>query len=335
MFYLVLFYIWAFFLFLLYSGVRVFFIEVNMDKQKLLDLYNLDINELVKISAKVTDENFSNVVEACSIISARTGKCGENCKYCSQSAHNHAHIECHPLVDLETVRKAAISANENGAVRFSLVTSGRRPSDEDFVHILEMVKVVNSIDGLTCCASLGILTEEQMKQLSEAGCVRYHHNINTCRNYHPQICTTHTYEDRIKTIELAKKYNMEVCCGVIIGMGETRENRVEMALELAQINPESVPVNILTPIEGTPFEGYKNKIDEDEVVRTMCIFRIAMPKAQIRFAGGRSTRLSQQNQELCLKAGVNGVIVGNYLTTAGVDVSEDRKTFEKLGKVLV
>ena len=235
-----------------------------MEKNELINLYTLDIQELVNLSAKVTAENFDNSIEACSILSARTGKCEESCKYCSQSSHNRAQIECHPLVDLETVRKAAISARENGATRFALVTSGRRPNDEDFPRLLEMVKVVNSFEGLTCCASLGILTEEQMKQLAEAGCVRYHHNINTCKSYHPEITTTHTYQDRIATVNLAKKYGIEVCCGVIIGMGETREQRVEMALELAEIAPESVPVNVLTPIKGTPFENYLDKIDEDD-----------------------------------------------------------------------
>lgn len=306
-----------------------------MDTKDLKELYNLDVKKLVEISAKVTAENFDNSIEACSIISARTGKCGENCRYCSQSSHNHAQIECHPLVDLETVKKAAISARANGASRFALVTSGRRPNDEDFPKLLEMLRIVNSIDGLTACASLGILTEEQMKQLAEAGCVRYHHNINTCESYHPEICTTHTYQDRINTVKLAKKYGIEVCCGVIIGMGETREQRIEMAQELAEIAPESVPVNILTPIKGTPFENYLDKIDEEEIVKTMCIFRIAMPKAQIRFAGGRSSRLNKENQELCLKAGVNAIIVGNYLTTLGQSVEEDKATFEKLGKVLV
>lgn len=306
-----------------------------MDKKDLLNLYTKDINELVNLSEKITNENFNNEIEACSILSARTGRCEENCKYCSQSGHNHAEIECHPLVNLETVEKAAKSARENGATRFALVTSGRKPSSTDFPKLLEMVKIVNSIDGLTCCASLGILTEEQMQQLAEAGCVRYHHNINTCKNYHPQICSTHTYQDRINTVKLAHKYGMEVCCGVIIGMGETRENRVEMALELAEIAPESVPVNILTPIKGTPFENYIDKIDEEEIVKTMCIFRIAMPNSQIRFAGGRSTRLSKDNQELCLKAGVNGIIVGNYLTTLGSSVEEDKETFKKLGKVLI
>lgn len=306
-----------------------------MDTKDLKELYNLDVKKLVEISAKVTEENFDNSIEACSIISARTGKCGENCRYCSQSSHNHAQIECHPLVDLETVRKAAESARANGASRFALVTSGRRPNDEDFPKLLEMLRIVNSIDGLTACASLGILTEEQMKQLAEAGCVRYHHNINTCESYHPQICTTHTYQDRINTIKLAKKYGIEICCGVIIGMGETREQRIEMAQELAKIAPESVPVNILTPIKGTPFENYADKIDEEEIVKTMCIFRIAMPKAQIRFAGGRSTRLNKENQEFCLKAGVNAIIVGNYLTTLGQSVEEDKATFARLGKVLV
>ncbi len=306
-----------------------------MNKQELLDLYNVNLLKLIELSSEITNKHFGNQIEACSIISARTGKCGEDCKYCSQSAHNHAQIECHPLLDLETVRKAALSARENGAVRFSLVTSGRRPSEDDFEHILEMAKVVNSIDGLTCCASLGILTENQMKRLKDAGCVRYHHNINTCASYHPQICTTHTYQDRINTIKLAQKYNMEICCGVIIGMGETREQRAEMALELAQINPCSVPVNILTPIKGTPFQDYSDKITEEEVVKTMCIFRIALPNAQIRFAGGRSSRLSLENQKLCIKAGVNGVITGNYLTTTGVSAKQDKEVFNSLGKVLV
>ena len=242
-----------------------------MDTKDLKELYNLDVKKLVEISAKVTEENFDNSIEACSIISARTGKCGENCRYCSQSSHNHAQIECHPLVDLETVRKAAESARANGASRFALVTSGRRPNDEDFPKLLKMLRIVNSIDGLTACASLGILTEEQMKQLAEAGCVRYHHNINTCESYHPQICTTHTYQDRINTVKLAKKYGIEVCCGVIIGMGETREQRIEMAQELAQIAPESVPVNILTPIKGTPFENYADKLTKKKLLR-LCVY---------------------------------------------------------------
>lgn len=304
-------------------------------KEDFLKLYEKPLEELLEISKDITHENFSNKVEACSIISARTGACSENCKYCAQSSHNHADIEFQPILDVETVKKAALSAKENGATRFSIVTSGRRPSDKDFEVILDMVRAVTSIEGLECCASLGILTETQMKQLKEAGLRRFHHNINTSENYHKFICTTHTFEDRIKTVELARKYGLEVCCGVIIGMGETREDRVDMALSLKKINPESVPMNILCPIKGTPLENYGDKIDEEEILKTICIFRMILPKAVLRYAGGRTTRLSKENQKRGFIAGMNGVLVGNYLTTVGSKTEEDKEMLKELDMVLV
>ena len=242
-------------------------------KEDFLKLYDTPLEELLKIAREITHETFSNEVEACSIISAKTGACSENCKYCAQSSHNHAEIECHPILDVETVKKAAYSAKENGASRFAIVTSGRRPSAKDFEIILQMVREISKIEGLTCCASLGILTESQIKQLKDAGLKRFHHNINTSENYHKFICTTHTFEDRINTVKLVQKYGMEVCCGVIIGMGETREDRVDMALTLKELNPESVPMNILCPIKGTPLENYGDKINEEEILKTICIFR--------------------------------------------------------------
>jgi len=303
-------------------------------KEDFLKLYEKPLDELIEISRKITDENFRNEVEACSIISARTGACGENCKYCAQSRHNHAEIECHPLMDVETVKKAALSAKENGATRFGIVTSGRKPSDKDFEVILEMVREVTKIDGIECCASLGILTEEQVKQLKEAGLRRFHHNINTSENYHKFICSTHTFEDRIKTVKLVQKYGMEVCCGVIIGMGETREDRVDMALTLQELNPESVPMNILCPIKGTPLENYGDKIDEEEILKTICIFRIILPKAVLRYAGGRTTRLSKENQKRGIIAGINSVLVGNYLTTVGSKSEEDKEMLKEIDMVL-
>ena len=221
-------------------------------KEELLDLYEKPLEELIELSHEVTIENFDNKVEACSIISAKTGACSENCKYCAQSKHNHAEIECHPLLDVETVKKAALSAKENGATRFCIVTSGRVPTGSDFEKILEMIKEVASIDGIHCCASLGLLSEEQVKQIKEAGVERYNHNINTSEHYHNHICTTHNFEDRVNTVKMVKKYGMEACCGVIIGMGESREDRIEMALSFRQLNPKTVPINFLNPIKGTP-----------------------------------------------------------------------------------
>ncbi len=306
----------------------------NLTREDYIKLYEKPLDELIEISSKITHENFDNTVEACSIISAKTGACGENCKYCAQSNHNHAEIECHPLMDVETVKKAALSAKENGATRFCIVTSGRVPSEEDFEKILEMIREVASIDGLHCCASLGLLSEKQIKQIKEAGVERYNHNINTSENYHSQICTTHKFSDRVNTVKMIQKYDIEACCGVIIGMGESREDRVDMALSLKEINPKTVPINFLNPIKGTPLEGYEDKINEEEILKTICIFRIILPKALLRYAGGRTTRLSEYNQTLGIKAGINSLLVGNYLTTAGSKAEEDKAMLKEMDLVL-
>lgn len=303
-------------------------------KEELLDLYEKPLEELIELSHEVTIENFDNKVEACSIISAKTGACSENCKYCAQSKHNHAEIECHPLLDVETVKKAALSAKENGATRFCIVTSGRVPTGSDFEKILEMIKEVASIDGIHCCASLGLLSEEQVKQIKEAGVERYNHNINTSEHYHNHICTTHNFEDRVNTVKMVKKYGMEACCGVIIGMGESREDRIEMALSLRQLNPKTVPINFLNPIKGTPLEDYEDKISEEEILKTICIFRLALPKSLLRYAGGRTTRLSKYNQKLGIIAGINSLLVGNYLTTTGSKYEEDKEILKSLDLVM-
>lgn len=304
-------------------------------KQELLNLYNKPLTELIEISHKITEDNFANSVEACSIVSAKTGACSENCKYCAQSKHNHADIECHPLLDVDTVKKAALSAKENGANHFCIVTSGTAPTRKDFENILKMVKEVASIDGLHCCASLGLLSEDEIKELKNAGLERYNHNINTSENYHKNICSTHNFEDRVHTVEMIKKHGIEACCGVIIGMGESREDRIDMALSLKKLNPKTVPINFLNPIKGTPLEDYENKIDEEEILKTICIFRIVLPKTLLRYAGGRTTRLSKFNQKLGIIAGINSLLVGNYLTTTGSKSEEDKKMLNQLELTMV
>ena len=306
----------------------------DFTKEDFIKLYDRPLEELIEISNEITKNNFDNHVEACSIISAKTGACQENCKYCAQSKHNHAEIECHPLLDVETVKKAALSAKENGATRFCIVTSGRVPTNKDFEKILEMIKEVASIDGIHCCASLGLLSEEQIKQIKEAGVERYNHNINTSENYHKHICTTHNFEDRVNTVKMIQKYGMEACCGVIIGMGESREDRVDMALSLRELNPKTVPINFLNPIKGTPLEDCEDKIDEEEILKTICIFRIILPNAMLRYAGGRTTRLSKYNQKLGIVAGINSVLVGNYLTTTGSKSEEDKQMLKELDLVM-
>lgn len=300
-------------------------------KEELLNLYNLPLEELLEKSSQY----MSNNVEFCSLINARNGKCSQNCKYCAQSSHYRTDIESYPLVEIEEVKKVANEAKANKVSRFAIVTSGKTPDEgRDFQIELDMIKEINKIEGITSCASIGILNEEQAKQLAQAGLKRFHHNINTCRSYYPQVCTTHSWQDRFNTCKLVKQYGMELCCGVILGMGESVEQRVEMAMELAEIEPDSIPINILMPIPQTPFENYHDKIDEENVLRTMAIFKIANSKAVIRFCGGRM-RLSQENQELALKTCVEGILVGNYLTTVGREPADDIITVEKLGKKLI
>lgn len=300
-----------------------------IDKQELLRLYNLDLDELLKLSSKyVKDE-----IEFCSLINARNGKCSQNCKYCAQSSHYRTHIDSYPLVKIEEVRKAALDAKSHKASRFAIVTSGKTPDESDFDKMLEMIKEINKIEGLNSCASIGILNEEQAKKLAQSGLKRFHHNINTAKSYYPEVCTTHTWQDRLDTCKLVKKYGMELCCGVILGMGESIEQRVEMALELAEIQPNSIPINILMPIPETPFENYLDKIDEENVLRTLAIFKIANPNSILRFCGGRM-RLSEENQRKALNTCVEGIMVGNYLTTIGKNPDDDIKTVEELGKTI-
>ena len=300
---------------------------MKLSKEELLKMYNMDLEDLLELSSKYVKDT----VEFCSIVNARNGKCSQNCKYCAQSSFYRTDIESYPLIPVEDVIKAAEESRENKADRFAIVTSGKTPDEEDFDKILEMIKALNKVEGIKSCASIGILNEEQAKALADAGLKRFHHNINTAESYYPSVCTTHTWQDRLNTCKLVKKYGMELCCGVILGMGESVEQRVEMAMELAEIEPDSIPINILMPIPETPFENYYDKIDEENILRTLAVFKIANPNSILRFCGGRM-RLSEKNQEKALKTCIEGILIGNYLTTLGKKPYEDIKTITKLGK---
>lgn len=307
----------------------------NLTKEQYLELWNKPLDELIEISSSITKANFTNEIESCSILSAKTGACSENCKYCAQSQHNHAEIECHPLLDVETVVKAALSAKENGATRFGIVTSGKAPTKKEFETLLEMIRAVSAIDGLECCLSLGILSEEQVIQIKEAGVTRFNHNINTSERYYSEICSTHKFEDRLNTVKLLRKHGIDVCCGVILGMGETVEDRIDMAFTLREIKPATVPINVLNPIKGTPLEDYIDKISEEDILKSICLFRMILPHTLLKYAGGRTLRLSRENQKLGLIAGINSMMVGNYLTTKGSDMEDDRKMLKEVDLVMV
>ena len=286
--------------------------------QELLDLYNSNLDELLE---KASEFRLAGI-EFCSIINARNGKCSQNCRYCAQSSHYRTDIESFPLLDVKTVVDAAKEAQENDIDRIAIVTSGKTPDESDFNRMLEMIKGINDLGKIKSCASIGILNEEHAKILAEAGLKRFHHNINSARSYYPEVCTTHTFDDRINTCKLVKKYGMELCCGVILGMGESIEQRIEMAEILAEIEPESIPINILMPIPQTPFENYHDKIDEEHILRTLAIFKIANPKSVLRFCGGRM-RLSEEGQKKALRYCVEGILTGDYLTTTGKSYEQD------------
>ena len=305
-------------------------ITEDITKEKLLKLYNEDLDTLLKESAKYMKDK----IEFCSLVNARNGKCSQNCKYCAQSSHYNTDVESYPLIKPKEVKKAVLEAKDNHVNRFAIVTSGKSPDESDFDGILDLIKEVNKVEGIKSCASIGILTEDQAKKLSEAGLVRFHHNINTSSSYYGEVCTTHSWQDRLNTCKLVKKYGMELCCGVILGMGETVEQRVEMALELREIHPDSIPINILMPIKNTPFENYFDKIDEENILRTLAIFKIANPDSILRFCGGRM-RLSEENQRKALQSCVEGILTGNYLTTTGKSPKEDLALVKELNKTLI
>lgn len=295
-------------------------------------LYDLPLEELQERARKLTRKNFGDKMELCSIVSAKTGRCSENCKYCAQSSHYKTSCETHDLLDKETVLKAAHDAKANGACCFSIVTSGKgMNSEEDFAAILDMVREIAKIDGLNPCCSFGILSYDQVAQLKEAGIKRIHHNVNTASSFYNEICSTHTFEERLKAIRYIKEAGVELCCGGIIGMGETREQRIEMALEIKDLNPVSLPINILFPVPGTPLENIE-KISTEEILKTIAIYRILLPDTSLRLAGGRSHHLGFEEQLQTIQSSIDAMMIGNYLTTSGPEIEKDLNIINQAGK---
>ena len=267
-------------------------------------------------------------VDMCSIMNARSGKCGEDCKWCSQSRFHHTDIEVYPLVDAESALREAVHNASKGVSRFSLVTSGRTLSSADTERICAIYRRIGSECPIILCASLGLLNREQLFQLKESGVTRYHCNLETAPSYFPQVCTTHTIEEKLQTIEWAREAGLEICSGGIIGMGESEEQRVEFALAIRRTGAVSIPVNILNPIPGTRLAGMPPLKDE-EVIRAVAMIRILNPEASVRLAGGRS-RIKAVEPEL-FRCGISGSIVGDLLTTTGSDIDTDKAMFLCLG----
>lgn len=278
-----------------------------------------------EITEALCDRNF----DSCSIINARSGKCSEDCKWCAQSAHHSTDIDTYPLVSREVCMSMADLNRSQGIKRFSLVTSGRKMSGKELDTACSYYREMKAKGGLELCASMGLLTKDELQKLKDSGVSRYHCNLEAGPSHFSTLCSTHSIEDKIKTILAAKEIGMEVCSGGIIGMGETPRQRVELALELRRIDPQSIPINVLSPIKGTPLE-HQSLISEDEVVDAVALFRFVHPRKAIRFAGGRA-RLSREAKMRCLKIGFNGGIVGDLLTTLGATLAEDKEMIAESG----
>lgn len=273
-------------------------------------------------------ENFGSGFDLCSIINAKSGRCTENCRFCAQSAHHCTDIEEYPLVALNVALDQAQENAAAGVARFSLVTAGRGPTTVELAEYGKIFCRVRTETPLFLCASMGLLTEEKAAQLVSYGVSRYHCNLEACRAYFPKVCTTHTWEEKVRTLRIAKKAGMSLCSGGIIGIGETLADRVALACELRDLEVFSIPINIFTPIPGTPFAHLKPLTKED-ILRAVAIFRLLNPRAVIRMAGGRNLLGAEQYQ--CFRAGANGAIVGNYLTTSGNTLQGDLENIRNCG----
>lgn len=303
----------------------------RITRQDDLNLFlTCDLKELCQGADKIRSHFIGEKVDLCSIINGRSGRCPEDCKYCAQSAHNHTNCEVYDFLPEEEILEACKMNEREGVDRFSIVTSGRALTGAEFQKALHAYETMHAECKIDLCASMGFLNAEQFHQLHEAGVTSYHHNIETSRRNFPNICTTHTYDQKVETLKLVKAEGMCACSGGIIGMGETWEDRLDMAVSLAELGIDSIPLNALMPIPGTPLE-HQPRLTEDEILRTIAFFRYINPAANIRLAAGRA--LLTNDGEPAFQSGASASITGNMLTTAAcATIRSDKQMLRNLGR---
>lgn len=294
-------------------------------------LIDAPLKELLKAADEIRKHFCSNIFDVCSIINAKSGKCSENCKFCAQSAHYQTNINEYPLLDKDTIVKNALYMAEKGVLRFSIVTSGKALTDKDVEILAETIKEIKLKSNISICASLGLLTDENFKKLKDAGLERVHNNLEASKNFFPDVCTTHTFDDKVNALKAALKSGLSVCSGGIIGLGESMQDRIDLAFSLKELGIKSVPVNILSPVKGTPYENNK-PLSEEEILKTIAIFRFILPDAFIRLAGGR-IHLSDKGKKAFL-SGANAAITGDMLTTYGISVDTDMQIIKETGYIV-
>jgi biotin synthase len=288
-----------------------------------------EISDLVERAWQVRTERFGASTDMCSLVNAKSGGCAEDCGFCAQSRYAEADTPMHAMMEPDQILEHAKAAEAAGAHRFCMVTQGQGLSKRDFERILAGARLVSEHTNLKRCVSIGHISAERARKLSEAGVQRVHHNVETARSFYEEVTTTVRYEGRLRTIDAVKEAGLETCVGGILNLGESPRQRVEMAFELAEVNPTSVPINLLNPRPGTKF-GDRELMDPWEVVKWVAIFRLIIPDALFRLCGGRVENLDRL-QPLAVKAGLNGVMMGNFLTTLGAEPADDREMFTELG----
>lgn len=308
---------------------------------------NLNRAEAIKLLAVEDAQEYSNLIEAshqlmvakkraqadlCALINAKSGACSEDCHFCAQSSHFRVDIKEYPLVSKEEILKKAQAAEQMGAHRFCIVTSGGRLSEKEFSYVLDAFRLLRQETTLGLDGSLGFVTDNEIIALKKVGVTRFNHNLETSERFFPNICTTHTYQDRFETLKKLKKHGMQICSGGIIGLGETHEDRVDLACALRELEVTCVPINILNPRPGTPLADVP-KIFYKDIIKTVAVFRLLLPKATIKIAGGREVNLGEHQQE-ALYAGANGIIIGGYLTTVGNQATDDIKIVKAAGLMI-
>lgn len=300
----------------------------QITKEDALWLYSQSLEELCEKADALRQHFCANQFDICTIINGKNGNCSENCKFCAQSAHNHTGTCEYPLLPADEIVKQGKINHEQGVLRYSIVTSGKCLSDFEVDEMCKAIKRICKEVGISVCISFGLLNEVQYRRLKNAGVTRVHNNLETSRSYFPNICTTHTFDDKIMAIKAAQAVGLTICSGGIIGLGETLEDRIDMALTLRELGIKSVPINMLNPILGTPLE-HNQKLTTEDMRRIVAVYRFILPDASIRLAGGRGLLLDKG--ESCFISGANATISGDMLTTSGITTKTDMKLLEKLG----
>src|SRR5574338_183597 len=295
----------------------------------LIDVSENSLDQLSQAANSITRKFNGDFVDVETLVNAKKGTCPEDCSFCSQSGFYKSGIDTYKLLPKNIIIDNAKNAKENGVKSFCLVCAWRGPSESDFEQICEIIQEVNDKVNIEVNCSLGFITEKMAIRLQNLGVKRYNHNLEASRSFFPNICTTHTYQDRIDTAKIVKKNGLELCCGGIIGMGESRMQRLEMGFDLSELSPEECPINILVPQKGTPLES-QAKLSLGEILRTIAVFRFLMPRTILKIAGGREIYLANDQAKVLL-GGANGIITGGYLTIGGNSPKDDLQMISQIG----